>query len=214
MKVVTRFVLLAIFALAMSVIFVNADEAPMTGAFIQGASTFTLEDAGDETFTLTLEGVANTTPMVFGLSTGGFLTGELVVDWIATGVTAPVQLRFQYGNPASSLYDYTITANAIPAGEFADGVVVYTLSDVEVSFVEIAGTAPDAAQVEEGDKPDLATLIEEGDYASSLTYVALYVAADIDFIDALALARVERLNKARPSSVGGSCIPKVTCLPK
>lgn len=213
MKFAIRLVLLAIFALTMSVALVSAQDE-VTGLLVQGASTFTLEDAGDDTITLTLEGVANTTPLIYDMATGGFLTVELLTDWLATGIAAPIQLRFQYGNPAATLYDYTITANAIPAGEFADGIAIYSLSDVEVAFTEIAGTAPDAAAIVEGDKPNLADLIEDGEYATLLTYVAMYVAVDLDFIDALAGARVERLNTARPSSVGGSCIPNVTCLPK
>ncbi len=214
MKFAIRFVLLIILALALSVALVSAQEEEVTGTFVQGATTFTLEDMGDDTFTLTLSGVAGTTPLIFGDFTGGFMTTDLLTDWLATGVAVPVELRFQYGNPADTLFDYTIAANAIPVGEFADGTVSYLLSDVEVSFVEIAGTAPDAAVVVEGDKPNLATLIEDGDYVDSLTYVAVYVSVDLAFIDALAAARVDRLNDARPSSVGGSCIPKVTCLPK
>lgn len=210
MKYAIRFVLLAIFALAMSVALVSAEDE-VTGLLVQGASAFTLEDAGDDTITLTLEGVANTTPLIYGMATGGFLTVELLTDWLATGIAAPVQLRFQYGNPAATLYDYTITANAVPAGEFADGIAIYSLSDVEVTFTEIAGTAPNAVELAEGDKPDLAALIEDGDYASELLYVSFYVAVSGDFVQALSDARVERLSSARPSSVGGSCVPLVTC---
>lgn len=209
MKFAIRLVLLTILALALSVALVSAQEEEMApeGALIQAGETFTLEDMGDETYTLTVSGVAATTPLIFGDATGGFVTADLLVDWLATGTAAPVELRFQFGDPASVLYDYTVSANAIPAGEFEDGTVVYTLTDVEVTYFELGGTAPDAAEVLEGDKPDLEAVAEAGEYI----YVALYVGVDADFIAAISQARLDRLMGARPSSIGGSCIPNVTC---
>lgn len=221
MKFLIRLVLATVVALALSMIVVTADEEPPMGQFVQVANEFTLQLVEDNTYTLTLRGVPLTTPIA-GALTGGIPTADLLSDWFAVATALPATVRFQFGNPDRELYDVTLVGAIAPAEvtDFAtpreyDGVAVYTFTIAQDGFLgfEITGTSPGTTKVEELTVKEITDDLLGEAFASDdqLLYVSLYVSFDDAFVEALAQARIERLSGARPSSTGGSCLPKFTC---
>jgi len=220
MKFAVRFVLLAIFALALSVGLVSAQEegSESLGGFVQPATSFIIEENDPGTFNLTLTGVAGTTPIILSTGTSGnFNTAEFLADWTSTGLSARAVIRFQMGNPLEAdedgifLYDFTLVVDIMPVAEYEDGTVVYNGALAEVLATGITGTSPSEIELVEISKPvDALNLFwEEGGLEGA--EVTVVITATGEFIEAISAARVTRLEGARPSGVSGSCIPNVTC---
>ncbi|MDX2075990.1 MAG: hypothetical protein SFZ02_06135 [bacterium] len=220
MKFAIRLTLLAIFALAISVGLVSAQE--VTGFFVQASTSFTFEEA-DDAYTLTLDGVAGVTTLALSdATTAAFSTGDLVSDWMISDVAVPAVIRFQMGNPqdtdgSNPLRDYTITGELKPTADFAEGVVVYSLTVTSLSISELTGSVSDVAvvQIEDVDKT-FEALFEDGVFASDdeVDGISVVIGVNADFINALTEARLTRAEGSRPSGVTAPCIPNVTCLPK
>lgn len=217
MKFAVRLTILVIFAMAISFGLVSAqDEMEMNGSFVQAASTYIMTANEDETITLELAGVATATPLMFGEAVGIYPTVDFVADWMSSGLSATVAINFQVGAPVGATeegayVDYTVIADLVPAGEYADGAVAYTVTVVEVIGVSLFGDGPGAVESAELDKAADALLENFVDGVLEGENISLFVTADADFIAALSAARVARLEGARPSGVTGACIPNVTC---
>ncbi|MCU0481549.1 MAG: hypothetical protein MUE54_10105, partial [Anaerolineae bacterium] len=160
MKFAVRLTILVIFALAISFGLVSAQDATeVSGSFIQAASTYTMTVNEDETITLELGGVASATPLIITSAdaSGIFPTADLTADWLASGLSAPATIRFQVGAPVGATeegayVDYTVMAELVPVGEYADGVVSYTVTVVDVMGVSLFGDGPAAVESAELDK--------------------------------------------------------------
>lgn len=219
MKIAIRFILVTMIALALSISLVSAqEEETLSASIVQAGSSLVIENV-DDVFTLTLNGVALTTPIVSGDLFGAFPTGDLLSDWFATEISLPATLRFQLGNPDAEIYDFEITGTIIPASELVDpttfeGTATYTFTADSINISEIVGTSPGSTTVTTLDKGDVFDDLFVNDVFTSgtdLYYVALSVIVDLEFIDALSDARIERLSGARPTSTGASCLPGFTC---
>lgn len=222
MKFAVRLTLLVIFALAISFGLVSAQEATeVSGSFIQAASTYTMTVNEDETITLELGGVASATPLIITSAdaSGIFPTADLTADWLASGLSAPATIRFQVGAPVGAIeegayVDYTVMAELVPAGEYADGAVSYIVTIVDVTGISLFGDGPGAVESAELDKAADALLENFVDGVLEGEVISVFVDANDAFLLALAEARVTRAEGSRPSGVSAPCIPNVTCLPR
>ena len=215
MKFAIRLTLLAVFALAISVGLVSAQDE-VSGTFVQAASTYTMTMT-DDSLTLHLDGVASVTPLLLSNgAVGGYPTADFLADWIATEMPANALITFQLGNPLEAdetgvyLRDFRVTATLTPV-ESEEGIT-YSVTIVEVASTDIFGDSPSEIEVVETDKAEDALVAYfNGEEVLEGENLTVLVVVNTEFVTALSVARVDRLNGARPSGVSGSCIPNVTC---
>ena len=145
MKLFTRFMLVTIFLLGLSVAAVNAQDATfpadLAGVMVQPAEGGTLVDNGDGTYLLTLEGVGSITSWLFNapfVNAGRADTLSLSLDWAANpdGLIGSGVLDVEEATILMSLSN--------PAYDDQAGTLSYTATvDTVFPFVELKDAAPE-----------------------------------------------------------------------